>query len=149
MNLFIIRGLPGSGKTTMANRIGESIMGNWTHYEADMYFEDSEGNYKFNRKQLREAHEWCYNKTDRDLEHNYTVIVSNTFTTIKELRPYFQLSLKYCITPTVITLHNNWGSIHNVPEETLLEMRKRFEYDISKLFKEHDAAIDALSYGYS
>ena len=39
--LIIIRGLPGSGKSTFAKSL------NCTHFETDMYFTDSEGNYNF------------------------------------------------------------------------------------------------------
>ena len=44
--LFILRGLPGSGKTTLAKSIGA------VHFEADMYF--MEGNeYKFDVTKLK------------------------------------------------------------------------------------------------
>lgn len=134
-NLIIIRGLPGSGKTTLANKIGQSIMSNWSHYEADMIFEDADGNYNFDRSKLREAHEWCQKSTDHDLSYGYTVIVSNTFTTKKELKPYFDLAKKNCIVPTVYLCQNDWGSIHGVPPDTMLAMKNRFEYNIDSLFE--------------
>lgn len=137
MNLILIRGIPGSGKTTLATKIMESVLENCTHYEADMYFMDNDGNYNWERSKIREAHQWCQDKTDYDLERGYTVIVSNTFTTIKELKPYMSLAEKYCITPTIITCHNNWGSIHNVPPDTIIAMQNRFEYDLTSLVNEH------------
>ena len=52
--LFIVRGLPGSGKTTLAKSLGS------VHFEADMYF--MEGNeYKFDITKIKKAHEWCQN----------------------------------------------------------------------------------------
>lgn len=143
MELIIVRGLPGSGKTTLANRIGASIQSNWTHYEADMFFMDDKGNYKWDRTKLREAHEWCLVQTREDINRGYTVIVSNTFTTRRELKPYFDIALEYFITPTVITCENDWGSIHNVPLETMDAMRKRFDHDLTSYVVEHQKILDS------
>ena len=57
--LILIRGLPGSGKSTMA-RVKYP---NHIHLEADMYFEDDKGNYNFDPKKLKEAHKWCLETT--------------------------------------------------------------------------------------
>ncbi len=45
-NLILIRGLPGSGKTTFAKELASTF--GVKHYEADMFFE-VDGVYKFNR----------------------------------------------------------------------------------------------------
>jgi len=53
--LFLVRGLPGSGKTSFASAI-------WNDYavcEADKFFYDKEGNYNFDGSKLKEAHAWC------------------------------------------------------------------------------------------
>jgi len=52
--LFLLRGLPGAGKSTLAKSLGGK------HIEADMYFE-YEGKYKFDASRLKEAHDWCQN----------------------------------------------------------------------------------------
>jgi len=52
--LFLVRGLPGSGKTSFASAI-------WNDYavcEADKFFYDKEGNYNFDGSKLKEAHAW-------------------------------------------------------------------------------------------
>jgi predicted kinase len=131
--LILIRGLPGSGKSTLAKsmRIDE----NYVHLEADMYFMKN-GEYVFNQNKLHSAHEWCQNKTDLHLSNHINVIVSNTFTTLNELRPYFEIAKMYDIIPTVIYCQNQFESIHNVPEETIEKMKKRFVYDLTSLFEE-------------
>jgi predicted kinase len=132
--LIIIRGLPGAGKSTLANQICNSIQSNNSLWEADMFFE-RDGEYKFDRSRIGEAHEWCKAMVDHDLEYNFAVVVANTFTTKKELRPYFEMAKKYCIVPQVILCQGDWDSIHNVPQQTLEAMKARFEYDISALYK--------------
>lgn len=134
--LFLIRGLPGSGKTTIAKKMVSGLL--YTkHLEADMFFMDGR-EYKFDASKLGRAHEWCQHQTLEALNRNLDVIVSNTFTTKKELKPYFDIAKSVGIIPQVIHCQNMFGSIHNVPEETLMKMRARWDNDISELFNAVD-----------
>lgn len=120
--LVIIRGLPGSGKSTNAKNFHESI-----HYEADMYFINSKGEYVFDKQKLHDAHKWCFDSVRIALFNGDDVVVSNTFTTKKELEPYISLCKENDIKYYIITMTGNYGSIHNVPEETLKKMKERWE----------------------
>lgn len=131
--LFLLRGLPGSGKSTFANHI-------WNDYaicEADKYFIDKEtGEYKFDASKLKQAHEWCRNEVetrmkDHQLNPQYypEIAVSNTFTQEWEMQSYIDLAAKYGYQVVSLIVENRHGNsnVHNVPEETLDRMRKRFE----------------------
>ena len=133
--LTLIRGLPGSGKSTLARRLLIESNGDAVWAEADHYFIGSDGVYRFNKDGLSYAHKQCYNKAERALEQGQNVIVSNTFTTLKEMRPYFDLAFSYAIVPDVITCSDNFGSVHNVSDETMIRMRSRFESDFSVLYE--------------
>ena len=129
--LILIRGLPGSGKSTLAKdlrRDTDVIM------EADTYFLDEEGNYNFNKDGLYAAHNWCQRQTEMYLQLGCRVIVANTFTTLKELKPYFQLAKEFGIVPIVYHCQNDFGSIHDVPEETIERMKTRWTHDLTPLF---------------
>jgi len=151
--IILIRGIPGSGKSTLAYDLKDffilsSKYGNKRVelenkvevYEADQYFEDENGNYNFNKHELKDAHKSCQRKTWEffNFYNEGIVIVSNTFTTKKELIPYFEIAKEFNIIPQVILCEGNYKSIHNVPKETIERMKKRFEYDISDLFIKYD-----------
>lgn len=127
--LVLIRGLPGSGKSTLA----KSLKG-FVHLETDQFWGPD---YKFDVSKLGEAHAWCQAQTRKWLKDE-DVVVSNTFTTIKELRPYFDIANEFGITPNVILAEGDFGNVHNVPEETLARMKARFVYDISSMYSEYN-----------
>jgi predicted kinase len=128
-NLILIRGMPGSGKSTLANLFPPCY-----HFEADQYFIDPEGNYNFDGSKIKEAHSWCQRETEEQISKGNDVIVSNTFTTKRELKPYFDIAKKYGIVPHVILMQNQFESVHNVPEDVMRRMEDRFEFNISELF---------------
>ena len=117
--LVLIRGLPGSGKSTMA-RVKYP---NHIHLEADMYFEDAQGNYNYDRSKLKQAHEWCYVTARNLLQLGKPVVVANTFVRKWELQPYLNLPVDV----QIVTARGNFKSIHNVPEKALERMRANWE----------------------
>lgn len=125
--LVIIRGLPGSGKSTYA----KNQYPNHKHYEADQWFVDGNGNYNFNANELGQAHKACFGMCDAALAHKLDVVVSNTFTTLKELTPYIELAKTHKSRLIIISMYDNYGSVHNVPEETINKMKARW-YDVDK-----------------
>lgn len=129
--LYLIRGTPGSGKTTLAKQFVESGIAH-ANFEADDYFTDSKGQYKFDHSKLGIAHSQCLERTKNCLESGMNVVVSNTFTRDKEVAPYQQLAWKMGIKMVSIIVENraNSKSIHNVPEANLENMRKRFQVKV-------------------
>lgn len=131
---IIIRGVSGSGKSTIAKSLINSIENHnmrtvWA--EADHFFTDFiTGEYNFDPRFLNQAHRTCMQKIENGLEDDLVglVIVSNTFTTKKELKPYFELAQKYEIKPQVITVQANFGDVHNVPPEVVQKMKERFDF---------------------
>ena len=123
--LYIIRGLPGSGKSTLAGIISETTGDH--HFEADMFFVDKRGNYRFDASKLRKAHEWCQEEVRKVLASDMSVIVSNTFTTRWEMQPYLDMAEEFDVNVVVYECKNNFGSIHNTPEDAIERMRERWE----------------------
>lgn len=137
--LYLIRGLPGSGKSTLAHTLmGSYRMERCIHLEADMHFVGPDLTYRFNPKELHNAHVWCQRTAAGYMEQGIeTVIVSNTFTTAAEMEPYLEAAEKNGYTPFVIHCENKFNGVHDVPPETVARMAARWEP-----FTPHDRAIE-------
>ena len=120
-HMIIVRGMPGSGKSTISKIIGAD-----NHIEADMFFERN-GKYNFDIEQLGAAHRWCLNTAQILLNQHKRVIIANTFTTWSEIKAYTHYAQQNGHGITIYTMNTDYGSIHNVPIETMQKMRARFE----------------------
>jgi hypothetical protein len=134
--LILIRGLPGSGKTTKAmGYVNDGYM----HFEADDFF-TKDGEYRFDANLLPAAHEWCLNKAREALRSGEFVCVANVFTTIDDLRPYTELGFDY----QVVEANYPGKSIHRVPASTIRAMESTW-VPTDKLLQElqHKARTNA------
>ena len=121
--LFLLRGVPGAGKSTLAKSLGGM------HIESDKYFMDGD-EYKFDPSKLKDAHAWCQNAVRVWAKNSVEkIVVSNTFTQEWEIDYYFELAKEYGYRVYSLIVENRHGNkdVHNVPEEKLLQMKQRFE----------------------
>jgi predicted kinase len=120
--LILLRGLPGSGKSTFAKLVCNQ------HVEADMFFMQ-DGEYKFDASKLKQAHEWCQEKTETWMKMGYHICVSNTFTQEWEMDTYYKLAEHYGYRVHSLIVENRHSGIneHNVPVDKLEQMKNRFE----------------------
>lgn len=118
--LYIYRGLPGSGKSTAASKIG------CLHLEADMYFIRN-GVYQYNKDYISEAHNWCSRACSNALWLGIDVVVANVFATNKLVDIYVQKAIEEGHDYKVVFFHKNFGSIHNVPKEAIDRFSNQWE----------------------
>ena len=122
-NLLLIRGLPGSGKTTYAKSLID-----YMHLETDMYFTNPDtGEYKWDGSLLGKAHKWCQEEVKRTLLEGNSVVVSNTFTKKWEMQAYFDMAKELGIPISVIEMSGRYPNIHGVSEEHIKKMADRWE----------------------
>lgn len=127
--LYILRGVPGSGKSTYANEIMSNLRDRiGEHYEADMYFMDN-GKYNWNADKLYFAHKWCYFSVCKamDKPSNDYVIVSNTFVANKDIKPYVKAAEERGWDVSILRLENNFNNVHSVPNEVVQAMLDKFQ----------------------
>jgi predicted kinase len=123
--LYILRGLPGSGKSTYASKHLPTAM----HFEADRFFINEQLEYKFDAKLINVAHQWCFSNTIRALRNNRDAVVSNTFTRMWELEKYLSLKENYDIDVDIkiIEIKTQFENVHGVSADKLEKMRNRWE----------------------
>jgi predicted kinase len=130
--LTLVRGLPGSGKSTFAN----TITNEFSVCEADKFFYDKEGNYNFDRTKISQAHKWCKEQVEIRMKDNQIneqfyphIAVSNTFTKEWEMSEYFELAKQYEYQVFTIIVENRHGGVnqHGVPTDKIQQMKDRFE----------------------
>lgn len=120
MEIFILRGLPGSGKSTWAKaRYPDALV-----VSADHYFQ-REGEYKFDPRLLGEAHASCLRRYVRALqeeETSATVVVDNTNLSLVEIAPYAAVAEAFALRFQVVTVQCDpfvaaGRNVHGVPHE--------------------------------
>ncbi len=141
--IYILRGLPGAGKTRFTKTMPDVDI-----FSADDYHTFG-GIYKFDPKRAGYAHNECFKaylaraiqgKVGRD------IIVDNTNTTLMELSPYvrvaeatardYKIMYFLCDVPTSIE-----RNIHGVPANTILTMSKNLLTEIVPPFWNQEVVL--------
>ena len=119
--LTIIRGIPGSGKSTYAK----------SHYnclilENDM-FHIQDGEYMWDKDSMPEAISWCRRMCRNSLGLGMDVVVANTFTKRSAIEAYREIAEDCCADFEVVRCTGEHGSVHNVPKFVMEGMKRGFE----------------------
>ena len=131
--LILVRGLPGSGKSSFA--------GNFESAEVfaadDFFYRRGEGKYAFDPTLLGEAHAYCQRATRSALYAGSVVVVTNTFSQRWELEPYFKIAAEVDTRVVVVDLFDAGlddealaeRGLHGVTASGIATMRARWEHD--------------------
>lgn len=146
-SVVIFRGIPGSGKSTMIERMYSPL--ERVVVSADHYFMVN-GEYRFDRSKLQEAHKQCLSRylslvqhiRSSQLEGRY-IIVDNTNTTLLEFGTYARIAEALDIPFTIVQIECDVlkafnRCVHNVPYESILRMANNLRMNpVPDYWKEH------------
>jgi len=96
--LIIIRGLPESGKSTLANQLLDTyVVGNI--FSTKDYFINRNGKYSINHKKYKDAELWNVNRVKNSMEeedeNSKMIVIDNNNIRLWEAKPYVLLAQKY------------------------------------------------------
>jgi predicted kinase len=132
MNIWICRGIPGSGKSTWI----KNYHPNGIIFSADNFHINKEtGEYKYDVSKSAEAHHWClrqYNEALIENNSDRTIIVDNTNVRQFEIAPYYKLAEAYGFPVCVMWFlcDPELGikrNVHNVPAHIIHQMARSFD----------------------
>lgn len=141
MKLILLRGISGSGKSSLAQIMAAKHDGFFSDidwFEADMWHEIGiKKEYIFDISEIKNSHDWCRLNCEYSLRKGNSCIVANTFTTINEIMPYVNLAIKYDVTLEILEPKTPWfnnveecakKNVHKVPKDVLIKQKNRYAF---------------------
>lgn len=130
--VYVVRGLPGSGKST---RAGQLAAGGGVVHSADDFFMLN-GEYLFDVSRIKEAHEWNFAKFCQSLEKGVEVVVcDNTNSRAWEYFHYIEAAWWYGYQVEIESMDmisaedSAARTVHNVPIEFIQKLINQWEPD--------------------
>lgn len=120
IDLVLIRGAQGAGKSTLARHLVESH--GFLPLEPDEFYHAGP-HYFWERSWLRIAHRWNRWRTFRALSMGIKVVVAETFYRKEFLLPYVTMTPHH----KVIRVVGEFQNVHEVPQEVVEQVRADME----------------------
>lgn len=155
--VVLLRGLPGSGKSTRADELVKSfreLQANPVVFSADKYF-DTQGGYRYDAKEVGAAHNWAFKNTEEAVRvFQSPIIIDNTNTEEFEILNYYNIAYHNWYKFYVLEPDTDWAfdvaeltrrNTHGVPADKLSRMLKRYCWPRRQKWTQCEARPDSVS----
>jgi len=105
--MFLMRGPPGCGKSTVVRRL-KNLYRDIVVCSADDYFLTADGEYRWDRNKLSDAHLACQQKACSAAENGRNIVVDNTNICRWEMRNYYSIAEVNGYIVTMVTPCTPW-----------------------------------------
>ena len=124
VRFLLIRGLPGSSKSTVASKLAAKYC--VKHIENDSYLMHGD-KYVWTPEAAKDAAKRCFEDAMSALRSGKDVIVSNVFVTRKSIDRYVRAAKQLGCEVQVWRMTNDFGNVHDVPTNVLASMKDGFQ----------------------
>ena len=124
--LYIMQGIPGSGKSFIANHMQMAMGDNCVVYSTDEFHYEGD-KYVFKPDKLSEFHRLNLIRSIAALAEGKTVIVDNTNITRWQCAGYVQFAVANNIPVVFVRVTGEFKSIHDVPQHKIDRMKAQME----------------------
>lgn len=138
--LFVLRGLPGSGKTYLAQEIVKEA-GKGLIVSADDFFIGDDGVYRYDRTKIKKAHQVAQETAREAMKSAVTpLVIDNTHTQFWECKPYVQAAVQKGYLVVFKEPSTPWAkdpvqcakrTVHKVPLTAIRTLANRWQDGIS------------------
>lgn len=120
--LRVIRGNPGSGKSTSAKAMFPGTL----LLENDMFLMQND-EYKWSKERVKDAIDWCIKMTHVALENGMDVCLANTFTKRRFIESYKRIAEKYGAKFEVYRCTGNFKNVHGLSDSMVNNFKRSME----------------------
>ncbi len=137
--VHIMRGLPGVGKSVIAEILKKIHPDSVVLSSDDFFIDEKTGEHSFDKERIKEAHEWNFERFKKAIEAEVpNIIIDNSNVKKYHYHHYLDYGQRHNYLVSIVTIPHNDVSdkelternIHSVSRETIRRMRKEFEWEI-------------------
>ncbi|XP_053564436.1 NEDD4-binding protein 2-like 1 [Bombina bombina] len=139
-HIYLLRGLPGSGKTSLARKLKQDFPSALV-FSTDDYFIMDDGCYLFDQDLLHDAHKWNQKRARKAMRRGNTpIIIDNTNVQAWEMKPYVAMALENHYQVIFLEPDTRWKfnvreltrrNSHGVPKEKIQRMKDVYEHNVT------------------
>ncbi|XP_077340237.1 NEDD4-binding protein 2-like 1 [Lithobates pipiens] len=139
-HIYLLRGLPGSGKSSLARKLKRNFP-SAVVLSTDDYFLMEDGTYIYNPDLLQDAHRWNQRRARKAMTKGRTpIIIDNTNILAWHMKPYAVMALENAYQVIFLEPDTHWKfnvkeltrrNSHGVPREKIQRMKDVYEHNVT------------------